>query len=126
MYAHSEIEAENEEVEVVADACSCAEGYLVEEAVQAQLSVGMGIILAHQPHVASIDEESSLESAQYWEAVFGIDLKLEVTRLVEVGVASCIVAVTAWTYAAHGKSTYAVGSAHVKELTIRSIVRVAV
>lgn len=42
VYANAKVKAKDEEIKVVSDSSSCAEGYLVQETAHAQLTIGVG------------------------------------------------------------------------------------
>lgn len=118
MEGYAEIEAEYEELEVVAETETCAEGELVEQVLGTELASRVGVVGAEEPHVACVEEECAVEVADDVEPVFGVCLKLDVASLVEVCASACAVVVTARTYGSYSEGAYAVGSAHVEEFAV--------
>ena len=79
------VEAYDDEVEVVAQACACAEGDAAERFGREAAAGTVGIV-AQQPHVAGIEEDGTVEVAEEACSEFGIGLELHVARLVHVGI----------------------------------------
>ena len=82
MDAHTEVETENEEVEVVAESETCAHSQRLEEAIVTELATHLIVVTMHEPHVSCIDEESTLEGIDDGETVFDIHSNFHVTCLV--------------------------------------------
>ena len=80
---HTCIEADDEEVEVHAEAESVGYGYLAVEVVETECAVWLVGIVANSPDVASIDEEGTIELPEQEGTVFNAEVELEVARLVD-------------------------------------------
>jgi len=80
---HACIEADDEEVEVHAEAESVGDGYLAVEVVETECAVWLVGIVANSPDVASIDEEGTIELPEQEGTVFNAEVELEVARLVD-------------------------------------------
>ena len=83
---HTEVEADDQEVEVVAQAGACAERDVLSQSAQLELSLGLGGVVAQQPYVAGVEERGAVEIAGNGEAVLHVCLNLEVAHLVYVGI----------------------------------------
>lgn len=57
MDTHTDIEADNDEVEVVTEAETGAESEFTSEVAEAESSTGMVLVVAHEPYVAGVHEE---------------------------------------------------------------------
>ena len=84
MYAYAEVEADDEEVQVVADAYACTECYLLSEVLEAELTAGLVVATAQQPHIACVYEGCSLQFPDDGEAILQVYLKFEIAHLVDV------------------------------------------
>ena len=119
MDAHTEVETEDEEVEVVAESETCADGERLEETALTELAMWVHIVAMHEPDVARIEEESTLESIDDGETILGIEFEFHVTSLVKIGASSFGVIVTSRTDASQGEGTNTVGSTHIEEFAVR-------
>lgn len=125
MDSDTQVETKDEVFEIVAKAETCAYGQILEEAAGGELAAGMGVIAVHEPDIAGIDEEGTLQFVDDGESVLGIEFQFHVARLVEIGASPRGVLITARADAAHGKGPDAVGSANVEEFAVGCIVGVA-
>lgn len=125
MEGYANIETENEETQVVADAEPRTDGKFAQ-IVERELGARARGIAAEEPHIARIEEDSRTEVAKDGGAQFKIRLKFHVARLVDVGIFAVGRFVTAWADGAHGKAAHAVGTAHVELVGIGRALGVAV
>ena len=84
MNADTEVETNDEEVEVVAKANACAESYLVAKMLERELSPRLTLAIAQKPDIACIKERCALQLADNGEAILHVCLKFEVAHLVNV------------------------------------------
>ena len=113
MKGYADIETENEETQVVADAQARANGKFAQ-VVEREFRAGAGGVTAEEPHIARIEEDSRTEVAKDGGAQFEIRLKFHVARLVDVGVFAVGRLVTARADGAYGEAAHAIGSAHIE------------
>ena len=117
MEAKSEVESENEEVEVVAKSEACTDSKRVEKSSIPYLATHLIGVFTHEPHVSCIDEESSLEGIDDGETVFDIHLQLDVACLSQIEI-QIVILETSWTNTTNREGTYAVGTTHIKEFVV--------
>ena len=122
---YADIEAEDEETQVVADAQTRADGKFAQ-IVEREFRAGACWVAAEEPHVARIKEDGCTEVAEDGGAQFEICLQFDVACLVYVGVFAVGRFVAARADGAHGKAAHAVGSAHVELVGIGGAQGVAV
>lgn len=79
---HSSVESDNEKVKIHAEAYSVAYGNLFVELIKSERTAWLVFIVADSPDVAGIDEEGSIELPKEEGSVFKVEVKLDVTRLV--------------------------------------------
>ena len=90
--SESPVESDDEEVEVVSYAYTGSDGYLSEEAVEAEDAwfeeVFHGLFLTHVdvivPHVASVEEESRREASEEASPVFEVGHEFDVSVVEDV------------------------------------------
>ena len=119
MDADTEVETQDEEVEVVTDAETCTDSKVFEEFTGSEFSTRMIRVVVHEPHIASIDKEGTLDGVEDGESVFGIKLQFEVARLVEIGATFLFVIIASRPDATNGEGSDAVGSTHIEEFAVR-------
>ena len=61
VYADSDVEAEDEEVEVVAQSDACPEGDVLCQVSDVDGSSGACLVGLHEPDVAGVDEQRAIE-----------------------------------------------------------------
>lgn len=115
---YSEVEAENEETEVVAETGAGAEGDVVKEVLEGELSAGACLIATHEPHVACVDEYCAVKPASQREPELGAGFELALAGLVHVGVAGLRGVVVSGTDGTDRETADAVGSAAVELVVI--------
>ena len=125
MEGDAHVEAEHEEVEVVTQTDTRAEGYVLQRG-SCKLRTRALRVVAHEPNVAGIEEDGAVEVAEEFGTQFGVCFEFYVARLVHVGVARVGSAVRTRTDGANGEGTYTVGTAHVELVGVRHTRRVAV
>ena len=81
---------------------------------------------AHQPHIASIEENSSVERTKQMGTKLSIRLEFEISSLVDVGIVGVGSTVSTRSDGAHAKGTNAVGTTSIEEFTEGSAGAVAV
>lgn len=121
----AEVEAQHQEVEVVAQAGAGAQGDVAERA-RRELAVGARRVVAQQPYVAGVEEYRAVQAAEEAGPQLQVGLELEVARLVDVGVLLVLAMVGARPDGAHGEGAYAVGAAGVELVGVRRVEAVAV
>ena len=126
MNAYTEVETEDEELEVVADTKACAHCHGLEETTITEATTRVLVIAVHEPHIACIEEECALKGVDQGETILGIHLQLGVARLVKVSATPRGVLIATRADAAHGEGTDAVGTADVEEFAVRGVVGVAI
>ena len=72
MDADTEVETQDEEVEVVTDAETCTDSKVFEEFTGSEFSTRMIRVVVHKPHVTGIDKEGTLDGVEDGESVFGV------------------------------------------------------
>ena len=87
MESVAEITTDHHHADVDTQSDAGAQCEILEEGVPAQLSTGTQRVVLEKPYVSGIEEEGAVEHAHDREAVFGVELKLERTGLVEVAIA---------------------------------------
>ena len=118
MDADADIEADDEEGEVVAQTEASAESYFTAEVVEVDATSGATGVFLQEPDVTGIDEHGSVELADEGEAVFEVGLEAEVTHLVEVTVAGVLGVVAAGAYGAYAEGADGVGSTYGEEVVV--------
>ena len=108
---HAAVEAQDKIVEVEAQAQSVGHGYLLVEAVEAELSAGLVGVVARVPHVAGVDESRPVELPEEVRAIFHAHVQLEVARLVDEVYLAVLALVAARAQLAHAPAAHAVGAA---------------
>ena len=126
MNANTQIEADDEEVEVVANANTCAEGNLLAEVFEGELTARLVLTVAQKPHIACIEEGSTIQLADDGEAILHVCFQLEIAHLVDVRVLRLLGMVSARAYCAHAESTDAIGTANGEKLAIGCRLGIAV
>ena len=115
MDAYTHIEADDQEVEVVSEARTCAQRDVATQMAQAELAFLHACRAAQQPHVARIEEGGSVELANDGESVLHVGLQLHVARLIYIRIAAVLGMMPPGADAAHAKGTHATGAAHGEE-----------
>ncbi len=123
---HASIEADDEEVGIHAQSDAVADGYLLEEGVEAELSPWLVGVAAYGPDVACIDKGGSAEFPEEFGAVFEAEVELDVARLVEEVDALVFAVVLAGSEGADRPSSDAVGAASEVSFLEGELVGVAV
>ena len=80
---HSEVETQDEEVEVEPHAQSVSHGNILEKAAEAKLSSRLVVIVSQSPNVSGINEECARELPEEPCPVLHIQVELHVTRLID-------------------------------------------
>lgn len=80
---HSGVEPEYEVSEVQSQTDAVSYGDLFVEAVEAELSSRLALVVAHGPDVSGIDEGRAVEFPEEWGAVFDVQVELYVACLVD-------------------------------------------
>ncbi len=122
--ADTEVDADDEETEVVAEPHAGADGnaFHVAQGESRFIASGIG---TKEPHVTGIEEEGTVELSEESGAKFGVGFELEVAGLVDVGVFSARGVVAAGTDGAYGKTADGVGTTDVELLTVGGVGAVA-
>ena len=117
----TDVETEDEEVDVVTKAYAGAGGEVGEEVSPRELSAGTRGVVAQQPHVADVEEDGAGQVTHETETILGVGLQLDVANLINVGVGVIPIRGEATgADAADGEGPDAVGSADVELLAVRS------
>ena len=124
MEADTEVDADDEETEVVAQSHAGADGNAFHVA-QGEGGFTTASIGTKEPHVTGIEEEGTVELSEESGAEFGVGFEFEVAGLVDVGVFSARGVVAAGTDGAHGKTTDGVGTTYVELFTVGGVGAVA-
>ena len=135
METEAPVDADDEEIEVVAQSDACARGQLAGQAGETGAGIGegrvplvdglllgggeaVGLVDGHvcaAPHVAGIEEEGSVEAGEEAAAILEVEHQLRVAVLHEIGhLAVAQSGKGAGADAAHGEGSEAVGTAHVE------------
>ena len=111
MYSlHASVKSENEVVKIEAQTQSVCYCNLTPKTVYLELAAWLFGIFAQSPDIACINKCRSVDFPEQMGAIFGIEVELEVTSLVDE-VNSAIAAVEAsGTKSTHAPSTHTVGS----------------
>ena len=80
---HAHIKAQDEIVEIEADAQAIRHGYLLVEGIDLELTSWLVGIITQCPDITTIEEERTIEFPEEVRAVFKIEVELHVTRLVD-------------------------------------------
>ena len=75
---HPGVESEYEVSEVQSQTDAVSYGDLFVEAVEAELSSRLALVVAHGPDVSGIDEGCAVEFTEEWGAVFDVKVELYV------------------------------------------------
>ena len=118
MDAYSQVETDDQEVQVVPEAYTCSQGYGIAEVGHVYLPTRLLVVLAQQPYVTGIDKGGSVQVGDYGEAVFYVGLELQVASLVYIGVGTLGRMIRARAYAADGEGAYTVGTSDGEEVVI--------
>ena len=118
MQTDAKVEADDQEIEVVAQSGSCAQRNVLSQAAQLELSFGFVGVVAHQPYVARVEECGAIEIAGNGEAVLHVGFNLEVAHLVDVGIGACAGMIGSGTDASDGKRADAVGAANGEQVVV--------
>ena len=86
MYAYSQIAAQYEHADVVAQSNTCTEGYVVEKSFVVEFASGAVGVTFQQPNITGIDKGGTVQVAPDGEAILDVRFEFECTRLVEVPV----------------------------------------
>lgn len=113
MEAHTDIEAEDEETEIIADACSGAESD-ASEVVSGKFGIGTQFVLMEKPHITCVKEDGAMEMAEEACTKLCIGLEFEVARLIYIGILRIGGSVASRSCCAYGKGADAVGSTDVE------------
>ena len=111
MYSlHASVKSENEVIEIETQTQSVCYGYLAPEGVNLELAAGLFSVLAQGPDVSGINKGRAVDFPEQMGAVFGIEVELKVTRLIDE-IYSAIAAIeTSGTKSTHAPSTDTVGT----------------
>lgn len=115
MQSDTPVEAYNEISEVVAQSYSGAQGHLVEEVLNPELSsfpyhAIVGIVLMQCPHVTGVKEQSPIKVSEDMWTKLEVGKELDISRLFYVGVVLYCRAVAPRSNASDIERSYAVGS----------------
>ena len=124
--SNAEVEAQYKELKVVAYAHAGTKGKIVEESGCLQGTTGALLVLTQEPYVAGIKEQGSLQTAHEGETIFHIGLKLEIARLVHIGIPGPGSGVAAGADSTYGKGAYAVSTADKELVAVGGHIGVAV
>ena len=80
---HASVESENEVVEVETHAQTVGDGYLAPEGVELELSARLVAVVAQGPYIARVNKERAIELPEDVGTIFGIEVELDVARLVD-------------------------------------------
>ena len=119
MESDADIKAKDEEVEVVPDAGSRAESNAPEVAGRNFSIRTLGVAL-HKPHIASIEKEGAVQSAEEVGTEFHVGLKLKVAGLVDIRILRVRGTVASGACRPHRKGPDRVGTTNIELLGIRS------
>ena len=78
MDSDTQVETKDEVFEIVAKTETCAYGQILEETAGCELATRMGVVTVHEPDVAGIDEEGTLQFLDDGKTIFGIEFQLHV------------------------------------------------
>ena len=107
---HTHVETQDEVVEIQSDTHTIRRGYLLIELVYLKLPVWLVGIVAKRPDVTRIHKQGTLELPEERGAILGIQVELQVTRLVDEVDASVIALVSAWSQFSYTPTPHRVGS----------------
>ena len=82
MDADANVETQDKEVEIVAEAEASAEGYVVSEVLGVDGSTRAVFVGLHEPYVACVEEDGTVEVADERETVLDVGFKFHVAGLV--------------------------------------------
>ena len=134
MEAKAPVEAQHEESHVVAQANACAEGQVVKEVLKAEVAVLIDVLeklhsiirLGSEPHIAGIEEDSTVKVAEELLAILevGHELGSAVAQQIFKGIIVILAiggeikrrVVAARTYTTQGEGAYAVGTTGIEHL----------
>ena len=129
MEGDATIDADDEELQVVAQTEACPECEVLQEAAPLHLPARAARVVVYRPDIPGIEEGGSVQIAEDGEAVLEVGFQLQVAGLVDVAVLVGSVGDEAsGADAADGKCADAVGAADVELLVVgcRVVLRVAV
>ena len=107
---HTQVETQDEIVEVQAQAQSIADSQLTGKILEAELSAGLFVVLADGPDITGIHEEGSVEFPEQVRAILGIQVELHITRLVDEVDTSVLFLILSRSQRTHGPSTHTIGT----------------
>ena len=84
MQTDTPVNADNEEVEVVAQAYTCAHSHLAKHVLKLKLALWSIVVVLQRPHVTSIKEYCSIQIAKQSWPVFKVEEQLHISRLVKI------------------------------------------
>ena len=137
MKGDTPVDTDNQEVEIVAQADTCADGELLEEILHLKLctlvecSIGViALIILEVPHVTYVEEHSAVEVAEEFLTILQVGYELEVTILYQIGTFTSTASVDGHELtrsdATHGEGTDTVGTTYIEQFTERSLVGVTI
>ena len=119
MNAVAEIATDDDHTNVDTQADACAEGKITQESLSGEQSAGTIWIVFKEPYVTGINKDGTVEHTHDRKAVFGVELELERTGLVEVSVDLFFRrTVTARTKGPDGEGSDGVGSSDIELLGV--------
>ena len=84
MKTDTPVNADHEEVEVVAQAYTCAHSHLAKHVLKLKLALWSIVVVLQRPYVTSIKEHRSIQIAKQSRSVFKVEEQLHISRLVEI------------------------------------------
>ena len=84
MQTDTPVNADNEEVEVVAQAYTRAHSHLAKHVLKLKLALWPIVVVLQRPHVTSIKEHRSIQIAKQSWSVFKVEEQLHISRLVKI------------------------------------------
>lgn len=107
---HTHIETQDEIVEVKTYSQAVSHSYLLVELIQLELSAWLLFVGTKGPDVAGIYEERTLELPEQRRAVLGIEVELQIARLVDEVDTAVGASELSWSQLSYTPSSHGVGS----------------
>ena len=82
--AYTEVAANHKHAYIEPEADTCAQGKVFEERLATEFATGSQGVVLEQPHIARIDEQRTVQGAEYRETVLYIGLEFKCTCAVEI------------------------------------------
>ena len=113
---HTEVETQDEIVEIQTDTQTIADGQIPQEAAYLELSTRLILIVAQRPDISCVDEQGTAELPEQVCAILQVQVELQVTRLCDEVDLPVLILVTARAQTSHTPASHAVGTT--REITL--------